>query len=324
MICRFATLVENLKLRQLSKPAMRRISILLLLAVFGLAVRAADVPAINDPATTDSFPGKFVWADLFTSDQAAAATFYTGLFGWTATTIDRTTPERGPLSYIVLSNGDRPVAGIALGPPALRNDVRGHWLGFVSVPDVTKALAEAVANGGHVLSPTREVPQRGVQAMFYSNEGAILGVLHSSSGDPGEYRPEVGDFTWAEVFAQNPGTAAQFYRNVLGYDAAAATEPSRPDTTLFSSGGYARASLAPLPNRPNAHPAWLLFVRVGSIADSLAKATQLGGRVLVQPVEVHGNSWIAIIADPVGAALGLVEKEKAAPTPAPAPPPAQP
>jgi len=45
----------------------------------------------------------------------------------------------------------------------------------------------------------------------------------------------------------------------------------------------------------------------------VAKTVELGGRVLVEPEEVHGNSWIAIIADPVGAAIGIVEKEEAAP-----------
>ena len=292
---------------------MRKISTLLLVPVFALAARAADLPAINDPATTDSYPGKFVWADLFTSDQAAAATFYTGLFGWTAATIDRTTPEHGPLSYIVLSNGGRPVAGIALGPPKLRNDVRGHWLGFVSVTDVTKTLAAAVTNGGHVLSPTKDIPQRGVQAMITSNEGAMLGILHSSSGDPGEYRPDPGDFTWAEVFARDPTSATQYYHEVLGYDVTPDSRSDHPDAYLFASGGYARAGLAPLPDRPGAHPAWLLYVRVNSVKDSVAKTVELGGRVLVEPEEVHGNSWIAIIADPVGAAIGIVEKEEAAP-----------
>ncbi len=302
---------------------MRRVLTLLFLTVLALAARAADFPAINDPATTDAFPGKFIWAELFTSDQATAATFYTGLFGWTATTIDRTTPEHGTLSFILLSNGDRPVAGIALGPPKLRNDVRGHWLGFVSVADVTKTLAAAVANGGHVLSPTKDLPQRGVQAMFTDREGAIVGILHSSSGDPGEYRPDPGDFTWAEVFAGDTAAASQFYQNVLGYEVAPDPRSDHPNAYIFASGGYARASLAPVPQRPNARAAWLLFVRVNSITDTIAQVAGLGGRVLSPPKEVHGNSWIAVIADPVGAAIGIVEKEEE-PAQSPATPPIAP
>jgi predicted enzyme related to lactoylglutathione lyase len=292
---------------------MKLLCLSLLLAALAPSSRAADLPAINDPSTADLFPGKFVWADLLTADQAAARTFYTGLFGWTATTIDRTTPERGPLSYIELSNNGRPVAGIAVGPSRLRSETRGHWLAFVSVADVPAALAAATENGGHVLSPTRALAKRGTQAIFTDSEGALLGLVHSSSGDPGEYRPEPGDFTWAEVFSRDPAAAGGFYQKVIGYTVTPDSRPGRSGTFILESGGYARASLAPLPDRPNARPAWLLFVRVGNIGDSLAKVTALGGRVLSGVREVHGTSRVAVIADPVGAALGLVEKEEPAP-----------
>lgn len=286
----------------------------LLAASVVLGARAADLPAINTPATTDYFPGKFIWADLFTSDQQAASQFYTGLFGWTATTIDRTSPERGPLSYIVLSNEGRPIAGIAVGPKKATSDVRGHWMGFISVADVQTALDLAVANGGKVLSETKDLHQRGTQAMLYDNQGAMVGILHSSSGDPGEYRPDPGDFTWAEVFARDTTQASQFYRNVIGYDVTPDYRADRQGTFLFTSGGYARASLAPLPPmQPKARPAWLLFVRVANIQDTISKVTQLGGRVLVAPMEVHGTSSIAIIADNVGAAIGIVQHDEAQP-----------
>ncbi len=293
---------------------MRHTWLFLLASAAALTARAGDLPAINSPATTDCFAGKFVWADLLTSDQAAAATFYTQLFGWTAATVDRSSPERGPLSFIVLSSGGRPVAGIALGPKRLRSETRGHWLGFVSVQDVTQTLALAVGNGGHVLSPEKVIPQRGTQAIFTDPEGAMLGIVHSSSGDPGEYRPEVGEFTWAEVFARDTGQAALYYRSVLGYSISLDSRSDRVGSYLFASGGFAGASLAPLPtDRPGAHPAWLLFVRVAGLDDAVARTTALGGRVLVSPKDISGGSRIAVIADPVGAAIGLVERQEAAP-----------
>ena len=293
---------------------MRHIWLFLLAAAAVTAtVRADDLPAINSPATADFYPGKFVWADLLTSDQATAATFYTHLFGWTAATVDRSSPEHGSLSFIVLSNAGRPVAGIALGPKRLRSETRGHWLGFVSVDDVTRSLALAVGGGGHVLSPEKVLPQRGTQAILTDQEGAILGIVHSSSGDPGEFRAEVGDFTWAEVFARDTARAALFYRTVLGYGISLDSRADRNGAYLFASGGYARASLAPLPtDRPGAHPAWLLFVRVANLDDAIARTAALGGRVLVEPRDISDSSRIAVIADPVGAAIGLVERRTTA------------
>jgi len=49
-----------------------------------LSAHAANFPPLNDPATREAHPGKFVWAELFTADSAAATRFYTGVFGWTA------------------------------------------------------------------------------------------------------------------------------------------------------------------------------------------------------------------------------------------------
>ena len=282
---------------------------LLFCAVLGLTVRAADLPPINTPASAEHFPGKFIWADLFTGDQDAAQKFYTGLFGWTASPIDRTSAEQGEHSYIVLYNGDRPVAGIALRPHRLKDESRGHWVGYVSVDDVPKALAAATAAGGSVIFPSKNLPQRGSQAIFLDGEGAMLGVMHSSSGDPAEYRPDPGDWTWAELFARNTAAASQYYQAVLGYDAMPDLNPGRDNAIVFASGGYSRASLHPLPPRPNARPAWLLFVRVESVKDTVSKVEGLGGRVLVSPKEIHGKSWLAIIADPVGAAIGIVELE---------------
>ena len=40
------------------------------------------LPALNDPATTERLPGKFVFADFFTSDVERARDFYGELFGW--------------------------------------------------------------------------------------------------------------------------------------------------------------------------------------------------------------------------------------------------
>ena len=147
---------------------------------------AADFPPLSDTTPAgDHFPGKFIWADLFSPDQAAAQAFYTGLFGWEATTIERTTPS-GTHPYIVMANGGDPVAGIARRPSRMLEAKHGRWVGYVSVPDVEMALVAAKAAGGRVLFPAKDVPQRGTQAIFVDPEGAELGLLRSSSGDPGE------------------------------------------------------------------------------------------------------------------------------------------
>jgi hypothetical protein len=55
------------------------------------------------------------------------------------------------------------------------------------------------------------------------------------------------------------------------------------------------------------HPHWLNFVRVLDTEQMAVTATQLGGRVLVEPrVDRHGGK-VAVVADPSGAPFGLLE-----------------
>jgi predicted enzyme related to lactoylglutathione lyase len=51
----------------------------------------------------------------------------------------------------------------------------------------------------------------------------------------------------------------------------------------------------------------LPFVRVGSIVDAAAKAKVLGGKVLVAPRQDLAEGKVAVVADPTGAAIGLLE-----------------
>lgn len=275
-----------------------------------LAARGDDLPPLNSPPAEGQFAGKFIWADLFTPDQAAASRFYTSLFGWKAATLSRQSSSGAARSYIVLSNEGRPVAGIALRPEKMRNAARGRWVGYVSVRDVPQALAAATAGGGRILFPAKSVPQRGTQAIFIDPDGAELGVMHSSSGDPGEFTPDPGDWTWSELFARDPAKAGQYYRSVAGYELIPDERPGRAGAFVLVSGGFSRASVASVPDRPNARPVWLLFVRVANVKDTVARVAALGGRVLVAPSGELVQHWKAIIEDPTGAVVGIVQLEE--------------
>jgi hypothetical protein len=270
------------------------------------AATAADLPPLNDPPTQESHPGKFIWGDLLTDNPTAATKFYTELLGWTAQTVDRTT-KSGPKPYVILSNQGRPVAGISHRPKQMGDQAHGRWVGYVAVPDVAQSLATATANGGRVISKTKDIPQRGTQAIFADPDGAILGLMHSATGDPAEYLPEPGDWTWSELFARNPVAAGKFYRDLAGYEFMPDTRTPRPDDYILVSGGYSRASVIPLPDRPKAHPVWLLFVRVANVRETVARVVALGGRVVVTPTDEPTKYWRAIVADPDGGHLGLVQ-----------------
>jgi predicted enzyme related to lactoylglutathione lyase len=270
----------------------------------GLPVAAhaqAPFQPLNAPATNEHRPGKFVWADLFTTDPVAATKFYSGLFGWTANTI-----TQNGKAYTVFSNGSRPVAGLAPRPSSKGNRP-SRWISYVAVTDMSATLKLVTKAGGKIRAEARDFPQRGIQAIVADNEGSTVGLLQSSSGESADDEPKPGDFNWFELFAKQPQAVSDFYRQTINYDVAPDLRTERKNDFVLSSGGLARAGVAPLPEREDANAGWLPVVRVANLDETLGRAVTLGGEVLLSPREAAFESRFAIIADSTGGTIGLVE-----------------
>ena len=275
----------------------------LLLALAVVGARADDLPPLNATPTGFMLPGKMIWADLYTVNPTSEIQFYTSVFGWTAATSTR---PSGAV-YTILSNSQAPVAGVISRPAPKGDTGSGHWVSYVAVADVNQTLSTATGLGGKIIHPARMVAQRGTQAILADNQGSLIGVIHSASGDPDDTEPAIGSWAWAHLSARDPAGASQFYHAVLGYNAVLDTRANRPDVFLLSSQGFTRASIGPIPDRPEAYSDWLAFVRVEKLDDTIAKATAAGAHVLLPPKETEAGTRLAIIADPADVAIGLVE-----------------
>jgi predicted enzyme related to lactoylglutathione lyase len=152
------------------------------------------------------------------------------------------------------------------------------------------------------------MPDRGVQAVFADPEGALFGVIKSSSGDPEDFLPDPGDWIWIQLFSRNAEKAADFYKAIGEYDVLENTATNRLGDYILASDGYARATVRTIPKeREQLKPNWLPFVRVKSVVDTAAQAKQLGGKVLLEPNPDLFGGKVAVIADPTGAAIGVLE-----------------
>jgi predicted enzyme related to lactoylglutathione lyase len=146
--------------------------------------------------------------------------------------------------------------------------------------------------------------------MVTDSEGSLIGIIHSSSGDLDDSEPSVGSWAWAHLSARDPAKSAQFYHAVFGQEIVPDTREGRTDSFFLNSQGFTRASIGPIPNRPEATPEWLGFVRVANLDDAVAKATSLGAHVLLSPKSTEADSRLAIVADPADVAIGLIELSK--------------
>lgn len=259
------------------------------------------LPPLNDPATDLVLPGKFVWADLFTTDIDQAGNFYTRLFGWEWRPV-----SPPPRSYGMFYKDEVAVAGLAFREPPESGERYGTWVFYASVPDVAASEAAFVERGGQALLPRRSMPDRGEFAILADPDGAIVGVMRSGSGDPEDFQAAIGEFMWFELFTRDLDPSAEFYQSLFGYDVYEKEDtPDIVDYQFFAE-GYSRAGIGVMPEDSDSVSTWLGYVRVEDVAATAAKAEKLGGRILMPPDADMLGGNLAIIADPEGTPVGLL------------------
>jgi predicted enzyme related to lactoylglutathione lyase len=267
--------------------------------------RGADfqLPALNSPPSAEHHAGKMIWADLVTPDLATAEKFYGGLFGWTFQPI-----HAGDINYAVAMLDGRPIGGLVQKAIPAGQHQQSAWLTFLATNDLEGVKKLAVSHGAKVLSDIKSYPMRGRQCVLSDPEGAVFALLASSSGDTPDYLAGAGDWIWSSLHAKDAGAEAAFYQNLLGYDVFDLPSDDGLEHLILSTDDYARASANDLEQgSARRHSHWLNFVRVENAAQSAAKAVAMGGRVLVEPrVDRHGG-MLAVVADPAGAPVGLME-----------------
>jgi len=263
----------------------------------GTCVAETKLPPLGNDGRR--LPGKFVWADLVTYDVPGSAKFYKGLFGWNFT-------DYG--GYVIVDNEERPIAGMFQKPRPDDANAKPRWFGYISVPNVGRVQETVGKAGGRVLAPAQKFPGRGEQAVFADPEGALFGAVRSSSGDPPDFQADAGDWIWIQMWSRDAPKSAQFYRSVAGYEIDENTSSARSNDYVLVSEKYARGTVLQLPaDRTDVKPTWLLFVRVKNVPETCAKAVELGGKVLIAPSPQLYQNHVAVIADPAGAAVGLLE-----------------
>jgi predicted enzyme related to lactoylglutathione lyase len=284
-----------------------RLRWLAVLASLGAGVQAgcaavSPLPPLTDPATDAHLPGKFVWADIFSSDVAGTRRFYGSLFGWDWRWIS----DRPGRRYGIFINDGAAVAGLAHVEAPDGHDTYARWVHYISVEDVGEAAAGAEARGGRVMLPAHAVAERGEFAVLADAQDAPFGVMRSSSGDPEDFRAAIGEWLWAGLAARDAAGAAEFYASLFGYEVFPREDESGLADYVLARGGHSRAAIAQLGPDADAAATWIGYVRVADLAATLAEARALGGVVLYETAVGSSGGELAVVEDPFGALIGLI------------------
>jgi hypothetical protein len=251
------------------------------------------------PLQIESYePGTPAWVDLGSPDPAAAAGFYSGLFGWEVT--DQGSEAGG---YRMAFLGGRPVAGLG---PQQQTDIPPYWTTYFSVPDadaVTKVVRDA---GGQVFLEPMDVLDAGRMAVFADPTGAPFSVWQPRAHIGAGRVNEPGAMCWNELVTRDPATAKAFYPAVLGWSAAD-REIEGVNYTEWKLGELTVAGMLPMddhwPAETSAH--WMVYFAVEDTDRTAARTGELGGTVLVPPTDIPPGRF-AVLRDPHGAVFSII------------------
>jgi uncharacterized protein len=249
--------------------------------------------------------GRFVWYELLTTDEAAAAAFYPKVLGW-ATEAWKTPPGAPP--YTMWTNAGKSFGGLmALPKEARAAGAPPHWLGYVTVPDTDAALTKAQQYGAKSLMGPMDIPEVGRMAVIADPQGAVLSLFTPSmAGSEPPAHPAVGEASWRELATDDWKRAFDFYQDLFGWQKGEAMDMGPMGTYQILTLGGDRPPFGAMFNRPPQIPVsnWLYYFRVANLDEAIEKTKAGGGKILNGPMDVPGGR-IAQCMDPQGAAFAM-------------------
>lgn len=246
--------------------------------------------------------GTFSWADLQTPSVDGAKKFYSSLFGWDHR--DKPTPQGG--AYTMFTMRGQNLVGMGEQPPEMKGSP-AFWTSYVNVDNVDRIGKLVTENGGKVALPPMDVMEEGRMMMLQDPTGAMLGCWQPKAHQGTGIQREVGALCWFELMTSNTAAAKTFYSNVFGWKYKESKDASF-EYNEIQQREEALGGIMPMPAGLPAGvpPCWLPYFAVTDCAATCAKATQLGGKVQMQPQTIANVGTFAVLIDPQGGAFDII------------------
>jgi uncharacterized protein len=244
-------------------------------------------------STVETAVGKFVWHEQVSSDPKQAEGFYSRLFGWGTEVF-----KPGEFDYTMITANGRMHGGFS---KAMEGAPPPHWLSHVRVENVDETVETAKKAGGALAAGPFEMEEVGLMAILRDPQGAFI-AAYQPLGESGV--PE-GVFVWDELGTTDVDGAQRFYEAVFGW---ATIDMGEQDGgyRIFQRGEDRIAGLMGLQD-DSIPPHWQPYVAVEDADATTAKANELGGSALLEPMDVPDIGRIAVLNDPQGATFGIIK-----------------
>ncbi len=253
-------------------------------------------------ANTTAYPhGTLSWADLQTTDGAAAKTFYTSLFGWQA--VDMPLPDGGV--YSMLQQNGKDVVGLgemqaeqkAQGMPAV-------WNSYISVDDINAITAKVGELGGTVVMPSFPVMDAGHMAVIQDSTGAFVSLWQTGNHKGAGIFNVPNTMGWNELATRDVEAAKAFYGGLLGWEA----QTDGTGYTTWMNNGRMNGGMMQMDEQWGDMPAhWAIYFSVADCAAIVDKVQALGGNIITPPFSAGEVGIVSVLQDPQGAVFMAVQ-----------------
>ncbi len=269
------------------------------------------------PDRKEYIPGVPCWVDTSQPNPEASLDFYKGLFGWE---FEQMMPPGSPGKYFMASIRGGEVA--AVGTTSEGAPPMATWNTYISVANADDTAAKVRSAGGNVVMGPFDVFESGRMAVCADPEGAVFCVWQPKQHIGARVVNEHGALNFNGLNTRNVGQAKAFYGAVFGWTTISIgpaemwTLPGYGDflerddpglrkrvTDLGGPLGFEDvvASIMSIPSDQSNTPAhWNVTFGVDDARAAAAKAVELGGKVIVPPMDVPW-SRLTVLSDPQGA-----------------------
>lgn len=252
-------------------------------------------------------PGTFSWAELATTDQRAANTFYGRLLGWRVEEVPLSAGE----TYSMFSlDGRRTGAACTMREDERAQGIPPHWTLYVAVDNADDVAARAPARGGRVLVPPFDVMDAGRMAVLQDPTGAVLAIWQARSHQGTGITGVPGTLCWADLNTPDRDRVEPFYAGLFGWTFGKEDEEPAHAYWHIKSGEQFIGGIPPAAYRdPDMPPHWLIYFEVADCDASAAEAGRLGARLLMPPTTFEHVGRVTVVADPQGAPFAMFQPE---------------
>jgi predicted enzyme related to lactoylglutathione lyase len=185
-------------------------------------------------------------------------------------------------------------------------DVPTHWASYISVTSADEIAAKAKALGGTVMKEPFDVMDAGRMAVIIDPTGAPFSIWQAGKHHGYEIKGQPNTVSWNELLTTDTARAIDFYSKLFGW--VADTHGAPMEYTEWKNGDeHAGGMMQIAPHMGPVPPHWGIYFAVDDCDAMFQKATSLGARAFVPPMDIENVGRFAVIQDPQGAVFSIIK-----------------